>query len=176
MNKHTLYSWRPEQGGETLQEQYIPLRPIEANSLTKTDWSGLKWAFLHSGQQHPAGSVGWEITKPQDSALTVYLIGPGSPWQKLEWAHLTWWYRFCFENYRKEQLQLDCGVRVKEIDGGNTPEWFVEVGCLDWTPEQIDKTIVAVLRWHSQEGARIGHVAREQYSEPLEDYPGLTCE
>jgi hypothetical protein len=168
---HMLHSWRPEEGAESLREQYVPLRPLDASDLTPAHWRLLIRAFLHSGQEWVGGDTLWKITKQKDSALTVYLRGPASPWQKPDWPHQNWWYRFVFENYRKEQLALGCGVRVQEVGGGHLPEWYVESDCPGRTPAQIDGLISAVLRWHRKEAARTRRLARARFADPPDLYP-----
>jgi hypothetical protein len=168
---HTLYSWRPEEGGESLREQYFPLRGIAEGDLTSAHWQYLIRAYVHSGQELVGGAVPWKLTKPRDSALTVYLLGAASPWPKLDWPHQSWWYRFTYENYQKDRLAAACGVRVEEMSGGNLPEWYVNADCPDWAPAKLDALIASVLHWHRKEMNRIRRLARARFTDPPDLYP-----
>ena len=64
-------------------------------------------------------------------------------------------YSTCFEHYDLAALRQISGGKVEEISGLKAARWEVQMDCRGWSNNRIDKTIEAILLWHTAEITRI---------------------
>ena len=133
--KGYLYTWNFVDGFVGLPKRKINLRKIKPTLLHV--------AYLGGGHR-------WD-SKGTPSGALLCLILTASPRRNQSERN---YYKF-YENYNITALREIFNAKTKELSGGCSAWWSIELDCLGRTDEQIDSKIEEVLKWHNREIERV---------------------